>query len=103
MVNMMRSHHFAGFGDVHDLEAFGFALLGRSGTRAQGDDDVLGTAVAQVQRVGVALGAVAKDGDFLVLDQVHIAVAVVVNAHGVLHLVDGGKIGISAQFPVHYS
>jgi hypothetical protein len=32
----------------------------------------------------VALGAVAEDGDFLVLDQVHIAVAVVVNAHGVL-------------------
>jgi hypothetical protein len=31
--------------------------------------------------------AIAEDGDLLVLDQVHIAVAVVVNAHGVLHLV----------------
>jgi hypothetical protein len=32
----------------------------------------------------VALRTIAEDGDFLVLDDVHIAVAIVVNAHGAL-------------------
>ena len=70
-----------GFGDAHDLEAFAFGLRGRGGAFAQGNDNVLRTAVAQVQRVGVALGAVAQDGDFHVLDQVHIAIAIIINAH----------------------
>ena len=49
---------------------------------AQRDRDVLDAAVAQVQRVGVALAAVADDGDLLALDQVQVGVAIVVDAHG---------------------
>src|SRR5690606_9083321 len=44
-------------------------------------DQVLCPRIAQVQRMGVALAAIAEDGDLLVLDQVHVAIAVVVNAH----------------------
>jgi hypothetical protein len=83
-----------GFGDAHDLQAFAFGLLGRGRAGAQRHDQVLRARIAQVQRMGVALGAVAEDGDLLVLDQVHIAVAVVVNAHGVSFAVDGVTIGI---------
>jgi 4-hydroxy-3-methylbut-2-enyl diphosphate reductase IspH len=33
--------------------------------------------------MGVALRAIAKDGDLLVLDEVDVAVTVIINAHGV--------------------
>ena len=45
--------------------------------------------VAQVQRMGVALAAVADDGDLLALDQVQVGVAVVVNTHGLSPLLVG--------------
>ena len=70
-----------GLGDAHDLEALTFGLGGRRRAFTQGDDKVLGATVAQVQRMGVALRAIAKDGDFLVFDEVHIAIAIVINAH----------------------
>src|SRR4029077_15544873 len=38
--------------------------------------------VTQIQRMRVALAAIADDGDLLALDQVQVGVAVVVNAHG---------------------
>ncbi len=85
---------FRRLGDVHDLQPLGLAFRGRGGTRTQRHDDVLGARIAQVQGMGMALAAIAKDGDASVLDQVHIAVAVVVNAHGVLHLVGGGTIRV---------
>ncbi len=69
------------FGDTHNLQAFTFGFLGRGRAFAQGNNKVLGARVAQVQRVGVALGAVAQDGDFLVLDQVDVAIAIVIDAH----------------------
>lgn len=70
-----------GFGDAHDLEALGFGLFGGGGTRTEGDDEVLGARIAEVEGVGVALGAVAEDGDLLVLDEVHVAVTIVIDAH----------------------
>ncbi len=79
-----------GFSDAHDLEAFAFGLFRAGRAGAQCHDDVLGTAIAQVQRMGMALAAIAKDGDFLVLDQVHIAIAIIINAHLSLSS-DGGN------------
>ncbi len=43
--------------------------------------DFLHAGVAQVQRMGVTLAAVADDGDLLALDQVQVGVAIVVNSH----------------------
>ena len=53
-----------GLGHVGDLEAVGARLLDGGGVRTQADDDV-DAGVLEVQRVGVALGAVAEDGDGL--------------------------------------
>src|SRR5207247_8637616 len=46
----------------------------------------------QIERVGVALAAVADDGDLLALDQVQVGVAVVVNAHVFGSLVSEGYL-----------
>ena len=81
-----REHHhhvgpFGGLGDFHDLEFLGLGLFDAAGTFAQPDRDLLHAAVAQVERVGVALAAVADNGDLLALDQVQVGVAIVVNTH----------------------
>ncbi len=73
-----------GFGNAHNLEAFAFGFLGRGGAFAQGNDQIFRTGIAQVQRVGVALRAVTKDGYLFVFDQVDVAIAVVINAHVVV-------------------
>jgi hypothetical protein len=70
-----------GLGDAHHLQALAFGLGGAGGAFAQRHDDVLGARIAQVQCVGVALAAIAQDRHLLVLDQVHIAIAIIVNAH----------------------
>ena len=82
-----REHHhhvgpFGGLGDLHHLELLAFGLLHAGRALAQRDRDVLDAAVAQVERVGMALAAVADDGDLLALDQVQVGVAIVVNTHG---------------------
>ena len=46
------------------------------GVRAQADDDV-DAGVLEVERVGVALGAVADDGDGLAVEEVEVCVVVV--------------------------
>ena len=51
-------------------------LLDRRGVRAQADDDV-DAGVLEVQRVGVALGAVAEDGHGLAVEEVEVCVVVV--------------------------
>jgi hypothetical protein len=58
---------------THHLEAGALGLLDRWPSPSQRDGDVLDAAVAQVQRVGMALAAVADDGDLLALDQVESA------------------------------
>ena len=73
-----------GFGDVEHLEAGRLGLGAAGGVRAQADDDV-DAGVLQVEGVGVALGAVAEDGDGLALEQGEVGVLVVedvVCAHG---------------------
>jgi hypothetical protein len=42
--------------------------------------------------MGMALAAIAEDSDFFVLDQVHIAIAIIIDAHGVPPLMSGGRI-----------
>ena len=78
-------HHevrpFGGIGDVHDLQALAFGLLGRGRALAQRHDDVLDAGFAHVEHVGMALGAVADDGDLLALDEIEVGIPVVINAH----------------------
>ncbi len=64
-----------------DLEAGAFRLLGRGRAGAQRDRDLCNAAVAQILRVGVALAAIAEDGDLLALDEPDVGVAIVINTH----------------------
>ena len=79
-----------GFGDFQHLEAGSFRLLGRGRALAQRNGDFLDAGILQVERMGVALAAVADDGDLLALDQVQVGVAIVINTHG-RFLVQGRK------------
>ena len=73
-----------GLGHRHHLEA-GFLGLGRAGrSLAQRDPDLLDAAVPQVGGMCMSLAAVTDDHDLLGLDQVHIGVTIVINAHGFL-------------------
>ena len=72
----MRSPAAGGVGDGEHLEAGGAGLLDRGGVLAQPDDDV-DPGVLQVQRVGVALGAVADDRDGLAVEETEVCVVVV--------------------------
>ena len=74
---------FGGIGRVHDLQPGAFRLGDAGGAGPQPDGKLLDAAVLQVQRMGVALAAVADDGDVLPLDQVHVGIAIVVDAHSI--------------------
>src|SRR3546814_1279492 len=63
------------------LEAGGLGLFGGGRAGAECDRDFLHAAVAHVLRVGVALAAIADDGDLLALDQFLVGVAIVINLH----------------------
>jgi hypothetical protein len=81
-----RRHHDdvgpgAGLGHGHDLEPGILRLLGAGRPLAQADADLLDPAVPQIGCVGVALAAVTDDRDLPGLDQVHIGITIVVNAH----------------------
>ncbi len=81
-----RQHHddvgpFRRLGIGQDLEPGSLGLRRRGRTRPQRDDDILDAAVAQIVGVRVALAAIADDRDLLRLDQVHIRIAVVIDAH----------------------
>ena len=65
---------------AHDLEAGLGSLLSGRGALAQADADVA-AGVHEIERVGVALRAVADDGDFLSLDDLGLAILVVVNGN----------------------
>ena len=69
------------FGNSHDLQAFAFGFGSRGGAITQRNNNVLRATVAKVQGVSMALRAVAKNGHFHVLDQIHIAVAIIINTH----------------------
>ena len=85
LVRGQHHHHvgpLGGLGDFHHLQLLAFGLRNAVRALAQRDRDVLDAGVAQVQRVRVALAAVADDGDLLALDQVQVGVAIVINTHG---------------------
>ncbi len=67
----------ADLGDGADLEAGLAGALGVGGVGAKADADV-NAGVLEVEGVGVALRAVADDGDFLGLDEGEVCVCVVV-------------------------
>ena len=71
-----------GLGNAHHLQAFAFGFFGRGRALAQGNNHILGARIAQVQRMGVALAAIAQNGHFFVFDQVNVAIAVIIYAHG---------------------
>ena len=54
-------------------------MVGRTGL--QRDDDVVGAAILQVQRMGAALRTVTDDDDVLGLDEVEIGITIVIDAH----------------------
>jgi hypothetical protein len=69
-------HHvggFGGFGGRQTVQAGGFGLGAALAVRGQADDYVE-AGIAQVQRVRVALAAVADDGDFLAFEGVDVSV-----------------------------
>ena len=57
------------------------AFLAEAESGPQRDRDVLHAAVAHVEEMGVALAAVADDGDLLALDQIEVGIPVVIDAH----------------------
>jgi hypothetical protein len=91
-------HHVRGGGRLRHLHHRQPLLLGlgrRGRALAERDHHVLDAGVAKVERVRVALAAVADDGDALALDQVDVGVAIVIDAHERIppssgELIDGG-------------
>jgi hypothetical protein len=95
-----RKHHdhvgpFGGFRHLEHLERLALRLLDAVGALAQRHRDLLDAGIAQVERMGMALAAVADDGDLLALDQVQVGVAVVIYAHGCLPLPIRYCLGVS--------
>ena len=70
-----------GIGDRLHLELGVLRLLRRGGAGAERDHHVLHAGIAKVLRMRVALAAEADDRDLLALDEVHVRIAVVINAH----------------------
>ena len=66
---------------AHDLEAGLLCRLGGLGALAQAHADVH-AGVHEVERMGVALGAVADDGDLLAQDHLGVDVVLVVDGDG---------------------
>ncbi len=77
-------HHVGpggGFRGAEHLQASSFGLGDAGGAWAQANHHIFHAAVGEVAGVGVALAAVADDGDALALDQVNVGVSVVIYAH----------------------
>ena len=72
---------FGGLGYRLHRESCAHRLFRRRRSFAQRDDDFADTAVTQVLRMGVPLAAIAHNGDLLVLDQVGVAIGIVINLH----------------------
>ena len=82
-----------GVGDVEDLEAGGLGIGAARRVRAEADDDV-DAGVLQVERVGVALRAVAEDRDRLALERLEGRVVLVDHRAVVAHLaLSSGRFG----------
>src|SRR5262245_2168773 len=85
LVGCEHHHHvgpLGGLGDLLNGELFALGLLDALRALAQRHRHLLDPGIAQIERMGVTLAAIADDGDLLALDQVQVGVAVVVNTHG---------------------
>ena len=69
-----------GAGDIGHFQAMGFGLGNRRGAAAQTNSNVH-TGIFQVAGVGVTLGTVTDDGNFLALDDRQVTVFIVENFH----------------------
>ena len=91
-----------GLGDAHDLQSFGFRFLGGRRAGAQGHDDAASARIAQVQRVGMALRPISQNRDVFFLDEIYVAISVVIYAHSILRssMAEFGhaNVGIAAVF-----
>ncbi len=79
---MTTSAHLAASAGDSTAKLAASAFLARGRTGPQRDLDLGHAAVAQILRVGVALAAIADDDHLLALDQVHVGIAVIIDAHG---------------------
>ncbi len=82
-----RQHHddigpFGALGRVHHAQPRRLGFRHSAGVRPQSDRELGGAAVLEIVGVRVALAAVADDGDLFSFDQVHVGIAVIVDAHG---------------------
>lgn len=71
-----------GGSDVSHFQAVGFSL-GNSGRTFTQANSYVNAGIFQVARLGVPLGAVADDGDFLALDDRQVTIFIVINFHEV--------------------
>jgi len=72
---------FGGLGHLHHGQLLGFGLLRRGRPLAQRDRNVLDARIAKVERVRMALAAIADNGDLLGLDQIDVGIAVIIHTH----------------------
>ncbi len=71
-----------GVGQFHDLEASSpSAFLAEAEPLRRAMATSLTPGVTQIERMGMALAAIADDGDLLALDQVQVGIPVVINTH----------------------
>ena len=97
LVGQQDHHEIAAAGGLDDgqhLEALLARLGDRGGVLAQPDDDV-DAGVLQVERVGVALRAVADDGDGLAVEQREVCVVVVDHWRQAIQLASR-RVGVAA-------
>ncbi|VXC31117.1 conserved hypothetical protein [Pseudomonas sp. 9Ag] len=71
-----------GGSNVIDFQTMGFGLSDRRGTGTQANGYVYAR-IFKIARVGMALGAVANDSDFLALNDGEVAIFIVKNFHGI--------------------
>src|ERR1700730_10799616 len=86
-----REHHdhvgpFGGLRHLEHLEFLALGLLDALRALAQRDRDFLHAGIPQVERMGMALAAIAHDRNLLAFDQVQVGVPVVIYAHDSLPL-----------------
>jgi hypothetical protein len=102
-----REHHhhvgpLGGLGDFHHLELLAFGLLDALRALAQRHRDLLDAGVAHIERMGMALAAIADDGDFLALDEVQVGVAIVINTHVFTPTPARNKLALATYFPCSF-
>jgi hypothetical protein len=81
-----REHHdhigpFRGLRDLHHGKLLALRLLGRARALPKGDRDVLHARIAKIERMRMALAAIADDGDLLALDEIDVGIPVIINTH----------------------